>query len=932
MKKEKEDEGLDIEFSKELTYFLAQGCLHCQNQHYTHISVEAVLCELLSTYKSRIENKEEEKDFESYVIKKRLESLTDAEFSEFNQKLIDLATKIAEENFKAKNNERPQETELSEVLRTIINTAAEFVAQYNEKFSQKDKGSVTVSMNDLLRVLLMDFKELAVVKLLNTYNITLSCLAKEKLTDMAMLTLINSGKNSESPEVATLKLLKQTQDALPYLLGTKKFMDEEDEGNDDDNDDDDRDNENSRDKQEEFAAAVEEFEMAGAQSEAVSGFSPESSSNTPTLDQFAINMNAKALSNSYDPVIGRDKEIAEIIKILSCRVCNNPLLLGDPGCGKTAIVEYLASLIAAGDKSIPLSLRNKKLYNLDVTSIVAGCMYRGQFEERMQKIIKEVTEAGNIIVYIDEIHNIVGAGSSGQQEKGDMANILKPFLSRGEFQCIGSTTVAEFRKVIEKDKALVRRFDTVYVNEPSKEETVDIIKGISSKYEDYHKVNYTEEAIKACVELSDRYIYDSSFPAKAVKILDKIGANTKVSRPIDCTKVNEIKKNIDDLEKQKLDIVLNDFNNWSKADEIKDSVAKLKKNLVKAESELENNASLRPKVTVEDVNKVISAVTGVPVDRIKSTEMDKIREMKSQLENKVVGQEAAIKELSLALQQNVLGLRDPKKPIASFLFVGPTGVGKTFIAKTVAEEFFGSEKNLVTIACSEYMQDWAESKLLGSAPGYVGYESTEPRLYILKRQPYTVLLIDEIEKSSNNLYNIWLNMLEEGEITLSSGEKISCRNCIIIFTGNVGTKSLELKGAGVGFGKLEGEEKKKADVATVMKEVEKEFRPEFLNRLSKIVVFNSLGQDELKQIFDLELKKLQSILKTGGRLDVKVTKKLRDFIVSKCEPKYGARSLKRLINEHIQKVICEEMLNSDVANKKKVTVDLKNEKVEAIFK
>ena len=925
MKKEKENED-SVKFSDELEHFLVQGCLHCQNQYYTHISVEAVLCELLSTYRSKIKKNADEQEFESYIIKRKLENLTDAEFSEFNQSLTDLATKIAEENFKAKNNEQPQKIVFSELLRTIVEAADKFIKQYNKAFHQDDEEKITIT--ELLRALLINYEDLAVVKLFNKYNINLYCLAEEKFTDVAMTTL-----REEIPEVATLKLLSQAHNALPYLLGKKKFMDEEDEGNDDDDNDDDReDDENRRDKQEEFAAAVEEFEMAGAQAEAVSGFSPESSSNTPTLDQFAINMNAKALSNSYDPVIGRDKEIAEIIKILSCRVCNNPLLLGDPGCGKTAIVEYLASLIAAGDKSIPLSLRNKKLYNLDVTSIVAGCMYRGQFEERMQKIIKEVTEAGNIIVYIDEIHNIVGAGSSGQQEKGDMANILKPFLSRGEFQCIGSTTVAEFRKVIEKDKALVRRFDTVYVNEPSKEETIDIIKGISSKYEDYHKVNYTEEAIKACVELSDRYIYDSSFPAKAVKILDKIGANTKVSRPIDCTKVNEIKKNIDDLEKQKLDIVLNDFNNWSKADEIKDSVTKLKKNLIKAESELENNASLRPEVTVEDVNKVISAVTGVPVDRIKSTEMDKIREMKSQLENKVVGQEAAIKELSLALQQNVLGLRDPKKPIASFLFVGPTGVGKTFIAKTVAEEFFGSEKNLVTIACSEYMQDWAESKLLGSAPGYVGYESTEPRLYILKRQPYTVLLIDEIEKSSNNLYNIWLNMLEEGEITLSSGEKISCRNCIIIFTGNVGTKSLELKGVGVGFGKLEGEEKKKADVATVMKEVEKEFRPEFLNRLSKIVVFNSLGQDELKQVFDLELKKLQSILKTEGRLDVKVTKKLRDFIVSKCEPKYGARSLKRLINEHIQKVICEEMLNSDVANKKKVTVDLKNEKVEATFK
>lgn len=680
----------------------------------------------------------------------------------------------------------------------------------------------------------------------------------------------------------------------------------------------------------EVAAAEKAFEAAG-KSGAVSGIKADPESNTPNLDQFAVNMNLKALSKKgYDPVIGRDNEVKEIIRILSCRLCNNPMLLGDPGCGKTAIVEHLAGLIANGDPCIPESLKNKKIFNLDVNAVVAGCIYRGQFEERMQNIIKEVVAAENIIIYIDEIHNMVGAGA-GQQDRGDMANILKPFLSRGEFQCIGSTTTGEFRKVIEKDKALVRRFETLFIGEPNIEDTVEIIKGLTSKYEEYHKVKYTPEAIRACVEAADRYIYGSFFPAKAVKVLDKAGADVKIARPRDLSAIINLEEEIDRLEKMKI-ALLDDPSAWDQASDTKDKIDDLKKDLVKLKEKSGKDKSSWPKITVEDVYKVISSSTGIPVDKIKSTDMDKIREMKGQLDSKVIGQAEAIEEMSLALQQNMLGLRDPKKPIASFLFVGPTGVGKTLISKTVAEQFFGSDKNLVTIACSEYMQDWAESKLLGCAPGYVGFDSSEPRLYILKRQPYTVLLIDEIEKSSNNLYNIWLNMLEEGEVTLSSGEKISCRNCIIIFTGNVGTKSLETKGAGIGYGAPKGEEKKKADTATIMKEVEKEFRPEFLNRLSKIVVFNSLEKDDLAKIFDLEFGKLHDLILKGSKLEVKVSDKIKDMIISKCEPKYGARSLKRLINEYIQKEICKKMLSESTKGKSTVTVDvIDDEKVKVEF-
>lgn len=667
-------------------------------------------------------------------------------------------------------------------------------------------------------------------------------------------------------------------------------------------------------------SAKKEFEKFGMDG-AVSGFKKKET-NTPTLDTFAVNMNEKALNSNYDPVIGRDNEVMEIIRVLSCRLCNNPLLLGDPGCGKTAIVEFLAGLIAKKDKRVPEFLQDKVIYNLDVNAVVAGCMYRGQFEERLQTIITEVVKAKNVIVYIDEIHNMMGAGAGAKEGNGDMANILKPFLSRGEFQCIGSTTTAEYRKFIEKDKALVRRFGPIFIGEPGIQDTISIIKGVSKVYEKYHKVKYNDDALIACVELADRYIYDGFFPAKAIRILDKAGSEVKISRPVDTSMIKTLEDEISSLGKTKSNIILNDFDNFDKASEIKDKIDELKLDLEKQKAKLEKDRLSWTTVTIDDVVKVISETSGVPVDKIKSTDLDKVRVMKSQIEKKVVGQEEAVEELSIALQQNLLGLRDPKKPIASFLFVGCTGVGKTLMAKTIAEEFFGGEKNLVTISCSEYMQDWSESKLLGSAPGYVGFDSTEPRLYILKRQPYTVLLIDEIEKSSNNLYNIWLNMLEEGEITLSSGEKVSCRNCIIIFTGNVGTKALEVKGSGIGFGKLEGEEKKKFDVNTVMKEVNNEFRPEFLNRLTKIVVFNSLDKDKLGNIYDLELKKLHDMIKKERKLDIKATSKVKELVVSKVDPKYGARSLKRLINDYIQKEICKKMLEESVSDKTKVKLDV----------
>jgi ATP-dependent Clp protease ATP-binding subunit ClpC len=508
--------------------------------------------------------------------------------------------------------------------------------------------------------------------------------------------------------------------------------------------------------------------------------------------------------------------------------------------------------------------------------------------------------------------------------------MLKPSLARGEMNMIISTTTSEYRQYIEKDAALKRRFEPVQIEEPSTEETKKILKGISKQYTSYHHVKLTDEIIKKCVDWSGQYITDRQFPDKAIGILDMACSLTKLTHPLDYDKREELQKAIEELNKQ-ADKAIEDAE-FEKASKIRDARLMVEKELKDLITSQENNSDIWPEVTIDVVSQVISKISGVPIDKIKSSSMSKLREMKNQLSAKVIGQDQAIEELTVALQRNILGLRDPHKPIASFLLVGPTGTGKSLVSKVLASEFFGSDKSLVTIACSEYMQDWAESKLLGSAPGYVGYSDSEPRLYVLKRKPFCVLLIDEIEKSSSNLYNIWLNMLEEGEITLSSGEKVSCRDCIIIFTGNVGTKSLELKSNEIGFGSSSKEDKKKKDIATVMKEVKKEFRPEFLNRLSKIIVFNSLDKPELEKIFDLELNKLQERL---PEYKLQVSKKLKSWITEKTDPKYGARSLQRLIVEYIEQELCKSLLETDVESLKKpykVKFDLDKENDKVITK
>lgn len=667
----------------------------------------------------------------------------------------------------------------------------------------------------------------------------------------------------------------------------------------------------------------EEFEKAGERG-AISTREIDPNSKTPTLDEFSLDMTKKALRGEYDPVIGRDKEISQVCEILCCRKKNNAILLGDPGAGKTAVVELLAQRIATGN--VADELKHKRVLSLSTTDLTSGTMYRGQLEERVQKLCKELAENRDIILFIDEFQQATSESSSS------IAQMLKPALGRGEITLIASTTVDEYRKFIEKDGALKRRFSPVQVEEPGIEETIKILEGIQEKYSCFHHVQYSDGLMKKIVEWSGKYINDRYFPDKAINILDMASSLCKLRKPVDNTKILKLEKQLESTKQKIKELVETcDKDKIAEAGELRKKENEIKGKIEKAKESLYLDPKKWPVVSEKEVSEVISKTSGIPVDKIMTSDMKKLKEIKTTLETKVIGQGEAVEQLTLSLQRNMLGLRDPKRPIASFMFLGPTGVGKTKISQVLAEEFFGSDKNLITIACSEYTQDFSESKLIGSSAGYVGY-GDEPRLYALKRKPYSVLLIDEIEKASENLQNIFLNILEEGQVTLSSGEVVSCKNCIVIFTGNVGTKSLELYGKGMGFG-ISGDEKPGTrETSIVMKEVKNTFRPEFINRLSKIIVFNSLGKEEMDKIFYLELDELKKRLIENNGYELEVTDRIKDVVVNKCEPQYGARSLKRLLVEYVEQEICKAMLDQDTEGKKKILVDYEDEKVKVEFK
>ncbi len=645
----------------------------------------------------------------------------------------------------------------------------------------------------------------------------------------------------------------------------------------------------------------------GGGSEKSGGKSTEKS-RTPVLDNFGRDLTKYAEDEKLDPIVGREKEIERVAQILSRRKKNNPILIGEPGVGKSAIAEGLALRII--QKKVSRVLFGKRVVTLDLASLVAGTKYRGQFEERMKAVMNELEKSPEVILFIDELHTIVGAG--GASGSLDASNMFKPALARGEIQCIGATTLDEYRQYIEKDGALARRFQQVMVDPTTPEETVQILINIKEKYEEHHHVNYTEEAIAACVSLSDRYISDRFLPDKAIDVLDEAGARVHINNihvPEDIVKLEE---SIEEVKKEKNRVVKSQ--KYEEAAQLRDKEKKLIDQLDRAKAKWEDESkSKRYKVDEENVAEVIAMMTGIPTKRVAQKEQSKLVGMGEQLNGKVIGQDEAIKKLTKAIQRTRVGLKDPTKPIGTFVFLGPTGVGKTELAKVLSTYLFDKEDSLVRIDMSEYMEKFSVSRLVGAPPGYVGYEEGGQLTEKVRRKPYSVVLLDEIEKAHPDVFNILLQVLDDGILTDGLGRRVDFRNTIIIMTSNIGVRDLKDFGSGIGFStqsKMDNNEAIMKD--TIQKALKKTFSPEFLNRLDDVIIFNSLSREDIHKIIDISLTKLLSRIENIG-YKVKLTDKAKDFLADKgYDPQYGARPLNRAIQKYLEDQIAEEILKGEI--------------------
>lgn len=629
---------------------------------------------------------------------------------------------------------------------------------------------------------------------------------------------------------------------------------------------------------------------------------------TPVLDNFGRDLTKYAEDDKLDPIVGREKEIERVAQILSRRKKNNPILIGEPGVGKSAIAEGLALRIV--QKKVSRVLFGKRVITLDLASLVAGTKYRGQFEERMKAVMNELEKSPEVILFIDELHTIVGAG--GASGSLDASNMFKPALARGEVQCIGATTLDEYRQYIEKDGALARRFQQVIVNPTTPEETVQILENIKEKYEDHHHVNYTEEAITSCVMLSDRYISDRFLPDKAIDVLDEVGAKVHISNIHVPEEIVKLEEEIEEIKKEKSSVVRSQ--KYEEAAKLRDKEKKLIDKLDHAKAWWEDeNKSKRYKVEEEHVAEVIAMMTGIPTKRVAQKEQSKLLNMADQLQGKVIGQDEAIKKLTKAIQRTRVGLKDPAKPIGTFVFLGPTGVGKTELAKLLSAYLFDKEDSLVRIDMSEYMEKFSVSRLVGAPPGYVGYEEGGQLTEKVRRKPYSVVLLDEIEKAHPDVFNILLQVLDDGILTDGLGRRVDFRNTIIIMTSNIGVRDLKDFGSGIGFStkaKVDNEDAVMKD--TIRKALKKTFSPEFLNRLDDVIIFNSLNKEHLHQIIDISLAKLFSRIEAMG-YEVRLTHSAKDFLSEKgYDPQYGARPLNRAIQKYLEDQIAEEILKGDI--------------------
>jgi len=661
----------------------------------------------------------------------------------------------------------------------------------------------------------------------------------------------------------------------------------------------------------------EESELANKGKTSVQG----SFNSTPTLNQYGSDLSKLAIEGKLDPIIGRTNETERVIQILSRRTKNNPCLIGEPGVGKTAVVEGLAEKIVAGD--VPEILKNKRVVTIDISSMVAGSKYRGDFEERIKKCLNEVKKAGDVILFIDEIHTIVGAGAA--EGAIDAANILKPLLARGEIQLIGATTLNEYRKYIEKDSALERRFSPVNVLEPSKEDTVKILKGLRDKYEAHHNVKITDEAINSAVSLSIRYINDRFLPDKAIDLIDEASSKVRLKSYTEPDILKKLEEKIDKLSKEKEEAVkMQDF---EKAASLRDKERRERENLIKEKEKWnDKNAKSVTKISEEDIAEVIAKQTGIPVKKLTMDENEKLKNLENVLHERVVGQDDAVKAISKAIRRGRVGLKDPERPIGSFIFLGPTGVGKTELSKALAESLFGDENSMIRIDMSEYMEAHTVSKLIGSPPGYVGFDEGGQLTEKIRRKPYAVILFDEIEKAHPDVMNMLLQILDDGRLTDSQGRTVNFKNTVIIMTSNVGARTItEKKTLGFGSGDVSNEQ---AEIQkNVMSELKREFRPEFLNRIDEIIVFNKLTENEIKQIIDIMLKQVAKRLKEQ-KIELEVTDELKDFLVKKgTDAAYGARPLRRAIQNYLEDKLAEEMLDGKIKKCSKITATVENEVV-----
>lgn len=669
---------------------------------------------------------------------------------------------------------------------------------------------------------------------------------------------------------------------------------------------------------ESFSSESEEPQEGKENTFGNSGQKGAKKSKTPVLDNFGRDLTQMAEENKLDPVVGREKEIERVSQILSRRKKNNPLLIGEPGVGKSAIAEGLALRII--NKKVSRILYNKRVVTLDLASLVAGTKYRGQFEERMKAVMNELEKNDDVILFIDEIHTIVGAG--GATGSLDASNMFKPALARGEIQCIGATTLDEYRQYIEKDGALERRFQKVIVEPTTVEETIEILHNIKGKYEEHHNVSYTDAAIEACVKLTNRYMTDRFLPDKAIDALDEAGSRVHIVNMDVPKQILELEKKLEDVRELKNSVVKKQ--KYEEAAKLRDDEKSLEKELSIAQERWEDDSKLnKEEVSEDNVADVVSMMSGIPVNRIAQTESNKLAELPELIKSNVIGQDEAVAKVSKAIQRNRAGLKDPNKPIGSFIFLGQTGVGKTQLAKVMAKELFDSEDALIRIDMSEYMEKFAISRLVGAPPGYVGYEEGGQLTEKVRRKPYSVILLDEVEKAHPDVFNMLLQVLDDGYLTDSLGRKIDFRNTIIIMTSNIGARQLKDFGQGVGFGTGARKEQESTHQKGVIESaLKKAFAPEFLNRIDDVIVFNALEREHIHQIIDIELAKLFSRIKDIG-YNMNLTEAAKDYIAEKgFDKQYGARPLKRAIQKYIEDALAEEIVNSKLEEGDSIYMDL----------